>query len=152
MDTTRPNIKIDLPYDDNGTLKFEKVLCRQIGDYYLVSSIPVFSHAVAFGDIILLEEDNGNFYVDTVISPSGHSVIQIMIKKPEFIERLLKTLHDLGIEATTRADEFYLVVDVPPRINFSQLTSILEKYAESEIIAYRHACISDEHLLSCTKN
>ncbi|RYY91001.1 MAG: DUF4265 domain-containing protein [Chitinophagaceae bacterium] len=145
MTTSCSDISITLPYNNNGTPAFEQVTCHQIGDYYMIASVPAFADTVAPGDIVLLEESGGLFYVDTVISPSGHSVVQIAICMPGFGATLAESLRDLGVASHLVSDGQRLLADIPPSVNYTLVTKLLSGYAEQGLISYRPGCTSDDH-------
>ncbi|RYZ21935.1 MAG: DUF4265 domain-containing protein [Chitinophagaceae bacterium] len=136
METWQPEIKVTLPYEDNGKLKFDLVSCQKIGGYYMVTSVPAFAGTVALGDIVLLEEDNGYYFIDRVVSPSGHTAVHISIKEPGYKAALVRDLNSLGVQTYFPALDNYLVADVPVDVPRSRLANILADYAARNLIAH----------------
>ncbi|MBK6840597.1 MAG: DUF4265 domain-containing protein [Bacteroidetes bacterium] len=85
-----------LVYDDEGTYKIESVWATKVGENYKIVNIPFFAKNLALGDIVSVEKDNGDLYFDTLIEPSGNSVVRLMIFDENNVESVGADLVKLG--------------------------------------------------------
>jgi hypothetical protein len=136
MERYQPDIMVTLPYEVNGRIRFDLVSCQKIGGYYIVTSVPAFADTVAPGDIVLLKEDSGYFFIDSVVSPSGHSVVHISIKEPGYKDALISDLKKLGVRPHFPLQENHMVGDVPVDVSRARLANILADYAARDLIAH----------------
>ncbi|WP_162945053.1 DUF4265 domain-containing protein [Flavisolibacter nicotianae] len=79
----------------------EKVDAVKIGDYYKLVHVPAFAPNIAYGDIVKVEFDDGEFHFDELIEESGYSVAHVIIWKPECRDKVISTLNDFGCGVNT---------------------------------------------------
>ena len=65
----------------------ERVDAERVGEYYRLVHVPAFAPNIAYGDIVKVEYDEGEYYFDELIDESGYSVAHIIIFKSEFKEK-----------------------------------------------------------------
>jgi hypothetical protein len=137
--------EIALVYDDNGELKIEKVYAERVGEYYQLKAIPAFANNVAYDDIISIEYEAGYLFFDELIQQSGHSVLHVVILKPDLSSNVYAALITFGVNINYLHNNLYLVIDVPPDVSYADLRRYLIKEREVGSIDVREACISDLH-------
>jgi hypothetical protein len=114
----------------------EKVDAVKIGKYYKLVHVPAFAPNIAYGDVIKVEFDDGDFHFDELIEESGYSVAHVIIWKPECKERLISTLSDLNCGLITHLADHYIVVSIPPELCYSLVRAFLETEKSLENIDF----------------
>jgi hypothetical protein len=56
----------------------EKVDAVKVGDYYKLVHVPAFAPNIAYGDIVKVEYEDGEFHFDELIEESGFSAAHIV--------------------------------------------------------------------------
>lgn len=132
-------------YDPEDTEIFtEKIEAVKTGEYYRLTQVPVFAPNIAYGDIVKVEFDDGEFHFDELIEESGYSVAHIVIWKPEHKDRLIAALSGFGCGVNAHAANNYLVVNIPPELLYQPIRTFLQLEKSSENIDYRD-CLSKVH-------
>jgi hypothetical protein len=140
--------KIILTYKDfEGNFAEETVWAtKQEDKMYEIDNIPFFATNLALGDIISVENDDDNLYFDEIISTSGHSTVQIILFNKSFSEEIILKLESMGCKWESMNNEQYYAIDVPQQVEYKKLKDLLTCYRENEILDYREACLSEDHL------
>lgn len=122
----------------------EKVDAVRSGAYYKLVDVPAFAPNIAYGDIVRVEYEGGEFHFDEVIEESGYSVAHIVIWKHGSKEHLINTLSDLGCGVNTHVADNYLVVSIPPRLMYQPIRGFLDEQKSVGNIDFRD-CLSRVH-------
>ncbi|MBT2557176.1 DUF4265 domain-containing protein [Hymenobacter sp. ISL-91] len=113
-------------HDSGGAEIFtEKVDAVKIGDYYKLVHIPAFAPNIAYGDIVKVELEDGEFHFDELIEESGYSVTRVVVWKPECKSRVTATLDEFGCGVNTHIRDNYVVVSIPPEVLYSPIRAFL---------------------------
>src|ERR1700761_1953400 len=109
--------KILLTYkDDEGGYKTESVWATKEGSYYRINNIPFFATNVALDDLVSAEEDNGALYFESLIEPSGHSAVQMIIFDENEVMKIGRELEELGCTWEGSHIKTLISIDVPKEI------------------------------------
>src|SRR3954452_10401881 len=133
-------IKLVLTYkhDPEDTEIFtEKVDAVKMGEYYKLVHVPAFAPNIAYGDIVKVEFDDGEFHFDELIEESGYSVAHIVIWKPASKEHIISTLTDFGCGVNTHVADNYLVISIPPQVPYQLTLTFLLNQKLAENIDFR---------------
>lgn len=122
----------------------ERVAAEKVGEYYKIIHVPAFAPNIAYGDIVKVEFDDGEFHFDQLIEESGYSVAHIIVWKIESKDRIVSALNNLGCGVNIHLAENYIVVSVPPELLYEPIRRILEKERISKNIDFRD-CLSKIH-------
>lgn len=134
-------------YDVEGNLAEEALWIEPINnDKYQVKNIPFFAPNIAYGDVISVEDDEGNLYFEELIKASEHSTIQIVIFNEKKIDDILKEIEKLGCSWEGMGNQTILAVDVPSSINYGIVKEYLNENLAEHIFDYKEACLSKTHL------
>ena len=125
----------------------EKVDAEKVGEYYRLVHVPAFAPNIAYGDIVKVEFDEGEFHFDELIEESGFSVAHIVLWKTEFKERIISVLSNFGCEVNTHVADNYLVISIPPQLLYKPIQSFLFKEKSDENIDFRE-CLSKVHTVN----
>ena len=83
----------------------EKVDAVKMGEYYRLVHVPAFAPNIAYGDVVKVEFDEGEFHFDELIEGSGYSVAHIIIWQTECKDRIILTLSNSGCGVNTHVAE-----------------------------------------------
>ncbi len=135
------NNKVLLVYADNDEYKIESVWATKIGDYYRIDNIPFFAKNIAPGDIIAVEEDEGQFYFDSLVEASGNSVIRIVLYNEKDIARITRELELMGCNWEGSHLSRLISVEIPKEIPYNKIKEYLERERLKNVFDYQEACL-----------
>lgn len=124
----------------------EKVDAIKAGDYYKLVHGPAFAPNIAYGDIVKVEFDEGEFYFDELVEESGYSVLHVIIWKPECKDRVISTLNNFGCGVNTHIADNYVVVSIPPELVYSPVRTYLMGEEALGYIEFGEYCLSKIHV------
>ncbi len=132
-------------HDREGSEIFtEKVDAVKVGEYYKLVHVPAFAPNIAYGDIVKVEFDDGEFHFDKLIEESGFSVAHVVIMKPESKDRIISILRDFGCGVNSHMADNYLAISVPPELLYQEIRNFLFKEESIGNISFRD-CLSKVH-------
>jgi len=138
--------KILLTYlDDEGTFKIERVWATKEGSYYRINNIPFFATSLALNDLVSVEEDDGAFYFDKLIEPSGHSAIQLIIFNENDVLEIGKDLENFGRTSEGSNINTMISVDIPKEISYASVKAYLENGEKEGRWSYKEASLSHKY-------
>jgi hypothetical protein len=114
----------------------ERVDAEKVGEYYRLVHVPAFAPNIAYGDIVKVEFDEGEFHFDELIEESGFSVVHILIWKLESKDRIIAVLNDLGCGVNTHVADNYIVISIPPQRLYKTIRSFLISEKSNENIDF----------------
>lgn len=123
----------------------EKVDAVKIGEHYRLVHVPAFAPNIAYGDIVKVEFDDGEFHYDELIEESGYSVVHVIIWTSECKDRVISTLSSFGCGVNTHIADNYVVVSIPPELFYSPVQSFLLAEKALENIDFGETCLSKIH-------
>ncbi|MFB9843318.1 DUF4265 domain-containing protein [Mucilaginibacter ginsenosidivorans] len=133
--------KVLLVYSDEGEFKTESVWATKIGDYYRIDNIPFFAKNIAPGDIISVENDDGELYFDSLIEPSGNSVVRLIFCDKNNIEATTKALEEMGCNWEGSHLSTLIAVEIPKTVPYQQVKLFLENGFNNGLYDYQEACL-----------
>jgi hypothetical protein len=81
-------------HDSDDTEPFtERVDAEKFG-YYYISTPFAFAQNLAYGDILKVEYEDGEYHFDELVEESSHSVVHIFVFKPESKVGVIITLSE----------------------------------------------------------
>jgi hypothetical protein len=141
--TEMSNSKILLTYkDDDGSYKIESVWATKEGNYYRINNIPFFATNVALNDLVSADENDGALYFDTLIEPSGHSVVQMIIFDDKEVIQVGKELEQIGCTWEGSHLKNLISIDIPNEISYAAVKQSLDKGEKDGRWSYKEACLS----------
>ncbi|WP_276482373.1 DUF4265 domain-containing protein [Paraflavitalea pollutisoli] len=103
----------------------EKVDAEKVGDYYRLVHVPAFAPNIAYGDVVKVEFDEGEYHFDELMEESGFSVAHLVIRKQASKERIVAALNVFGCGVNTHVADNYVVVSIPPQLSYQPIRSYL---------------------------
>ena len=122
----------------------ERVDAKRVGEYYRLIHVPAFAPNIAYGDIVKVELENGQFHFDELIEESGYSVARLVIWNQESKDRITSYLKDYGCGVNTHIADNYVVVSIPPEVFYPPIREFLLSEKSSENIDISD-CLSQIH-------
>lgn len=107
--------------------------------------VPAFAPNLAYGDIVKVDFDEGEFHFDVLFEESGFSVAHIVLWNLESKDRIISCLSDLDCGVNTNVAENYLVISIPPQQLYKPVQTYLIAEKTNEVIDFRD-CLSKIHL------
>lgn len=133
--------KILLEYEDGDDVTLESVWATPVGEHYRIENIPFYATSVAYGDVVSVEDREGELFLDDLVEASGHSVIQIIFYNKKDVELVTQDLVNLGCNWEGSNTLTYIAVDVPPTVGYQNIRTYLDEKASEEILGFKEACL-----------
>jgi hypothetical protein len=98
-------------------------------DRWMIDNIPWYSREVSLGDVVEVEEDEGQLWFRKTAEPSGHSTLRVIVREqaPATTAALRARLEALGCSSEQWSEELRLLaVDIPPGIEIGPVIALLE--------------------------
>lgn len=135
------NNKIFLVYKDGNEYKVESVWATKVGEFYRIDNIPFFAKNIASGDIVSVENDEGQLYFDELIQASGNSVVRIVFFDEKNIPQVTKELEKMGCNWEGSHSSNLISVDIPKSVSYESVKSYLIKGRQDGLFDYQEACL-----------
>jgi len=123
----------------------ERVDAVKAGDYYKLVHVPAFAPNIAYGDIVKVEYDDGEYYFDELIEESGFSVIHVIIWDAQAKHSVISMLTQLHCGVNTNVADDYMVISVPPAAQYPPIRTYLTEQKEQGGIDFGETCLSGIH-------
>jgi len=136
--------KILLVYEDEEGCQVESVWASKSDEYYKIDNIPFFAKNIALGDLVSVENDDGELYFDSLIEASGHSTIQIAFFDMSKVGDVQRTLEEMGCHWEGSHIESLISVDVPIEVPYASVKEFLETQESLRVLEYREACLGQQ--------
>ena len=138
--------KVLFAYEDlDGNTQIESLWATSSPEGYQVDNIPFFASNIAYGDVVLVEEENGALYFHDLVSESGHSTIQMILFEPAQPEVVCGELVELSCSWESAFSPRQVSVDVPPSIAYATVKAHLDEGCRQGRWDYKEACLSRKH-------
>ncbi len=123
----------------------ERVDAEKNGDYYRLVHVPAFAPNIAYGDIVKVEYDDGEYYFDELIEESGFSVVHVIIWDAQVKNNVIDTLTQLYCGVNTNVADDYMVISVPPDAEYAPIREYLTTQKTKGSIDFGETCLSYIH-------
>lgn len=139
--TMRKN-KVLLVYNDNEEYKVESVWTKKVGENYQIENIPFFANNIALGDIVSVEDDEGELYFEELIEASENSTIRIVFFEVEHKIGVCNMIEKFECDWEGSHLPKLVSINVPSDVNYKEVKSYLDSL---NIIDYQEGCLSSIH-------
>jgi len=115
-------------------------------NFYQIDSIPFYIPDIASDDIIQAQFDKkeNQLVFKESIEYSGNSLIRVFTKGNTNISSIRNIFKELNCISEQNGDN-YFVIEIPKKVNYSNIKKELQKLEEEERIIYSEAVLSEEH-------
>ncbi len=128
-----------------GNIEVESVWATRQGEYYRIDNIPFLAPNISFGDIVSVEEDDGQLYYDNLIQPSGHSTIQLVLLETSCFKYLTESMERMGCSWEGSHLPQLISIDVPKDVNYKSIKFFLDKGEEEHQWTYKESCLAHNY-------
>ncbi|BAU53131.1 DUF4265 domain-containing protein [Mucilaginibacter gotjawali] len=135
--------KIIFEYNDaNDEYALESAWAEKKGEFYKLSNILFYATGYSWGDIVSVEDRNGELYVTDLIEESGHSTVRIIFYDKEIINATIEHLKNMGCGYEGSNIPTLISFDIPPNVDYKPIKEFLEEGEINEVWSYEEACLA----------
>lgn len=131
-------------YDLNEEYAIESAWAERVGDYYKLKNILFYATDYSWGDVLKVEDRNGEIYVTELLEQSGHSTVRVIFFSKEVIQQTLDKLIKYGCSYEGSNISTLFSVDIPPKVDYAIIKKILEEGEVNDLWSYEEACIAHD--------
>ena len=137
--------KIIFEYTDlNEEYALESAWAEKKGEFYELRNILFYAYGYSFGDLVSVENRNGELYVIGLVEESGHSTIRIIFYNDETVYTTSEHLQSMGCSFEGSNIPTLVSVDIPPNVNYSPIRKFLIEGEISDLWGFEEACLAHE--------
>lgn len=129
-------------YDLDQKYAVESVWAERVGEYYKLDNILFYAPNYSWGDIVEVENRNGELNATGLITEAGHSTIRINFYRHEYLESTLQRLKEIGCDYERSNIPLLISVDIPPEVEYEGIRAFLNEGEEKEKWNYQEACLA----------
>ena len=109
---------------------------------FKLDNLLFYAPEYSWGDIVSVENREGELFVTGLIKESGHSTVRIILNDQKDVEKTRDYLKSLGCDSEISDVPILISVDIPPSVSYLQIKNYLENREESSKWSYEEACIA----------
>src|ERR1051326_6512587 len=111
--------KIIFEYKDaNDEYALESAWAEKTDKGFKLANILFYAPGYSWGDVVSVEDRNGELYVTGLIEESGHTTLRIIFFKNDIIKETMERLQQLGCNYEGSNIPTLMSVDVPPSVDY----------------------------------
>ncbi len=112
------------------------------GKNYKLDNILFYAPEYSWGDIVSVEDRDGELFVTGLIQESRHSTVRIIFKNSIDVQDVRGYLKKLGCDSEISDVSILVSVDIPPEVSHGLVKDYLEKGEALSKWSYEEACIA----------
>ncbi len=109
---------------------------------FKLDNLLFYAPEYSWGDIVSVENREGELFVTGLIKESGHSTVRIILNDQKDVEETRDYLKSLGCDSEISDVPILISVDIPPSVSYLQIKNYLENGEKSSKWSYEEACIA----------
>jgi Domain of unknown function (DUF4265) len=109
---------------------------------YKIDNILFYAPEYSLGDIVSVENREGEFFVKGLVAESGHSTVRIIFNNVDDVKETREFLKKLGCDSEISEVPILISVDIPPTISYSIIKEYLIEGEKMEKWSYEESCIA----------
>lgn len=125
-----------------GGYGIESAWAVPIDGYYKLDNILFYAKDYSLGDIVDVENRNGELFVVGLVKESGHSTIRIIFNDLKDVAPTREYLNARGCESEVSDVKILISVDIPPTVGYKEIKEFLEDGERVGKWNYEEACIA----------
>ena len=134
------SIALEKDEDDYPPADFESLWASPLGGgLYRVENIPFFAAGVALGDVIFAQPEQDLLRFRSVVQPSGHKTLRVMVYDKQEVSAVRELLKKLGCDVEQSHIPGLISVDMPPTASLPEVRRILAEGEAQERWGYEEA-------------
>lgn len=108
---------------------------------YKIDNVPGYIYGVSKGDVVNVQQVDGEFIATGVVQQGGHSTLRVFVEDKDLKAKVVKEIEARGGRCSVSSAFTLFSVDLPPEVDFQAVDGYLEGLAEDGTIAYEDACL-----------
>lgn len=112
------------------------------GDNYKLTNILFYAPEYSWGDVVAVEDRNGELFVTGLIQDSGHSTVRIIFYKSNEVYDTIEYLKSIGLDAEISNIPTLISVDIPAEISYKKVKKFLDEGRQLSKWDYEESCIA----------
>ncbi|MGY4538173.1 hypothetical protein ACVW0P_002593 [Mucilaginibacter sp. UYNi724] len=137
--------KIIFEYNDaDDQYALESAWAVKTSDGYKLDNILFYTLGYALGDVVSVDERNGELYVTGLIEESGHSTIRILFNNRDDVQSTRNKLKEMGCDSELSNISILISVDVPSEIDYKIIKQYLYQGELNGVWNYEESCLAHD--------
>jgi hypothetical protein len=128
--------------NENNEYALESAWAEKVQEGYKLDNILFYAPEYSLGDIVSVENRNGELFVTGLIEESGHSTVRIIFYNKDNIQTTLEQLEKMGCNWEGSNIPTLISIDIPPNINYKFIKDFLDNGENSDLWSYEEACLA----------
>ncbi|MCR5890052.1 DUF4265 domain-containing protein [Hymenobacter sp. J193] len=108
---------------------------------YQLDNIPFFVTGYALGDVVLVEEEEGELVVKDLVVESGNTTLHIIAMQADVAGSIQQALEKLGCSWEGSHLPGYFSVNVPQTVKYAPIKRYLKQAEKQGALGFREACL-----------
>jgi hypothetical protein len=125
-DAPRVKLVFELHQDEDGypPVGYEGVWAEPLADgNFRIDNIPFYSYEAALDDVVSATEQDGRLLFQSLVRPSGNSLLRVIARVPETVPEICAHLTKLGCDWESTGS--LIAVHVPMELDYSPVIEYL---------------------------
>lgn len=137
--------KITFEYNDlEGQYALESAWAEKTGNNYKLDNILFYAPGYSLGDIVEVEDRNGELFVTGLVEESGHTTVRIIFYEDEIINPTMVQLEEMGCRWEGSNIPTLMSVDIAPEIDYALIKKFLDEGEEKDLWSYEESCLAHD--------
>ena len=126
-----------------GGYGIESVWAIPLGDnQYKIDNILFYAPEYSLGDIVSVENRDGELFATGLIAESGHSTVRIIFNDKNEVQTTRIYLNKLGCASEISEVPILISIDIPSNVSYSKIKAYLDEGERLLKWSYEEACIA----------
>lgn len=108
---------------------------------FVIDNVPFFAREATLGDTVLVTEDEGHRWFDTVVLRSTNSLVRVVFFDRTIVERVSNRLTVIGCSTEYLREHKLLAVNLPHEVKLTDVQAYLKSEADQGTLDYEEAII-----------
>jgi hypothetical protein len=126
----------------NDEYELESAWASKVGDSYKLDNILFYAPEYSWGDIVSVEDRNGELFVTGLVQESGHSTVRILFNDQQDVQSVRDHLKNIGCDSEISNIPTLVAVDIPPQVDYEKVRKFLDEGVRSERWGYEESCLA----------
>lgn len=113
------------------------------GAVFRLDNIPFFATSATLGDVVRTRAEDGHFWFEAIVQPSGHSLFRVVFFDVHAKDRVNRELVELGCQTEYLEQHHLLAVSIPDSVTVAAVQHYLEQESATGSIDSEEAILRD---------
>lgn len=115
-----------------------------VGENFKLDNILFYAPSYSLGDVVSVEDRNGELFVTGLVQESGHSTVRVILSDKKDVTPLRERLEKLGCDSEISDVPILISVDIPPEVDYSIIKDLLVDGENLSKWGYEESCIAHQ--------